>query len=242
MPRVKKAAKEFIKKVGKRRITLEILEKYISDEGYELYEYPHDHGCGYENDVIMLLKSIGKYEYSQEVYAFIYTDESKKLLFIKQHLTSTERLTLLSHEVGHIYLKHLTEKGVFVSNVEQEDEANRFSYLIRKNYSTEKTPILLSLSVIFAVIVFATVSNFILSESAPLSTKSQTSIYSQTTQQDGTQTQDSIVSITRTGDKYHMSWCNTISDNITYQIELSEAINLGYEPCKICRPDINITK
>jgi hypothetical protein len=46
---------------------------------------------------------------------------------------------------------------------------------------------------------------------------------------------ETVVYITRTGKKYHRSWCRSLKKS-RYEIIKSEAIRLGYTPCKICRP------
>ena len=67
----------------------------------------------------------------------------------------------------------------------------------------------------------------------------QTSVEEHIPEQNKTPAQSNHVLVTRTGEKYHMEWCSEVIDNITNPIEVSEAIKLGFEPCKVCRPDIN---
>jgi len=43
------------------------------------------------------------------------------------------------------------------------------------------------------------------------------------------------VFITKTGEKYHTNDCRHLS-NSRSSIELNEALNKGYEACKVCRP------
>lgn len=46
------------------------------------------------------------------------------------------------------------------------------------------------------------------------------------------------VYITPSGNKYHLATCRTVK-NVSKEITVSEAIKLGLQPCKICKP-INI--
>lgn len=43
------------------------------------------------------------------------------------------------------------------------------------------------------------------------------------------------VYITKTGEKYHLSWCTSLRRS-KIAISLGDAISRGYEPCKICNP------
>ncbi|MEI0477966.1 Ada metal-binding domain-containing protein [Brachyspira pulli] len=47
--------------------------------------------------------------------------------------------------------------------------------------------------------------------------------------------QEKIVYITRTGEKYHLEHCSSLRRS-KIKITLSEAIKKGYEPCKRCNP------
>lgn len=46
-----------------------------------------------------------------------------------------------------------------------------------------------------------------------------------------------IVFITKTGAKYHQAGCSSLRKS-KIQIPLSEAVRLGYEPCKLCNPPV----
>ena len=43
------------------------------------------------------------------------------------------------------------------------------------------------------------------------------------------------VYITKTGEKYHIETCRFLSKS-SFAIQLSDAIEKGYDPCKVCRP------
>lgn len=44
------------------------------------------------------------------------------------------------------------------------------------------------------------------------------------------------VYITTKGKKYHTAICRTIKNSSTTELAKEEAINAGYESCKICKP------
>lgn len=48
------------------------------------------------------------------------------------------------------------------------------------------------------------------------------------------------VYITKTGEKYHVNDCRYLSHS-KFSIELSDALNQGYEACKVCRPPQTLT-
>lgn len=45
------------------------------------------------------------------------------------------------------------------------------------------------------------------------------------------------VYVTKTGEKYHLSTCGSLRKS-KIQTTLGEAIERGYEPCKICKPPL----
>lgn len=49
--------------------------------------------------------------------------------------------------------------------------------------------------------------------------------------------EDTIVFITKTGKKYHLSSCSTLRSS-SIAITLEEAVARGYEPCTICHPPL----
>lgn len=235
---IKKAAKKFIKKLDGKKVTVESLEKYIKDEGYSICEYST--GIYADEATNEILNIINKLQYAQNTHGFTYRDNNKKILFIREYLSCDEKLLILSHEAGHICLRHTVQNGVFVSDVIQEDEANTFSQLIRHKPNS-------------IIPIFATFACFILLIFTILITNIpkrdkiyHENIYKQynviETEYDSDYDyfySDNYVYITRTGTKYHLPTCRYASNNAT-AIKLSEALKLGYEPCKDCRPDMNL--
>ncbi len=44
---------------------------------------------------------------------------------------------------------------------------------------------------------------------------------------------DSVVYVTKTGQRYHKSWCNCLRHSCN-QMSFAEAVNYGYTPCEFC--------
>lgn len=240
MDDIRKAAKKFVKKLDGKKVTVESLENYIESEGYIILEYLPGKS---DNKITNLLCTIGKYDYAQNISGFCYIDNSRKILFIRKHLSYRDKLSVLSHESGHICFKHPIQNGIFVSDVTQEDEANTFSQLIRHKPNNSNN----------IIAILATFASFILLTTAILITNIpkrdkiyHENIYKQynviETEYDSDYDyfySDNYVYITRTGKKYHLPTCRYSSKNAT-AIKLSEALKLCYEPCKDCRPDMNL--
>lgn len=54
----------------------------------------------------------------------------------------------------------------------------------------------------------------------------------------GLNTQAQTVYKTPQGQKYHLSTCRTVN-NVSKSLSVNQAIKMGLEPCKICKPPIN---
>lgn len=52
-----------------------------------------------------------------------------------------------------------------------------------------------------------------------------------------TETKDSFVYVSASGEKYHLESCRTLKDNKS-KLSLDKAISEGYEPCQICKPPV----
>jgi hypothetical protein len=48
---------------------------------------------------------------------------------------------------------------------------------------------------------------------------------------------DTVVYITKTGEKYHAEECSSLR-NSKIAVTLGEAVSKGYEPCQLCKPPI----
>lgn len=68
---------------------------------------------------------------------------------------------------------------------------------------------------------------------APVTTYSTTTTTIQPTYAPTT----TIVYVTKTGEKYHYSWCTYLSQS-KIEIQLGAAVARAYQPCKICRPPL----
>ncbi len=51
-------------------------------------------------------------------------------------------------------------------------------------------------------------------------------------------TGEEIVYVTKQGKKYHRENCKTIAGKTTFTMKLKDAVQGGYEPCKVCHPPV----
>lgn len=204
-----------------------------------------------------------KLEESAKKYrAFAYEYDDETVILYRGSLEGEQLLFAIAHEIGHLVLQHDENKH----DVENEaDEFARlligdYTYLKK---SALILAIVLLLSGIFIVKSCSRSDTVINNNVIPspqteptevtetikpaqerpefetaLTTTVEISTLNQETETE-IYTVDSkhTVYISKSGNKYHRADCYHINiDNCTMMFE-EQAINLGYEPCKTCRPD-----
>jgi len=133
---IRKTAQQFVSNFGCTSISYAKILDALHSQGFSVIEYSHFFN---DEETESLLTSLHLSEFSKTVKAFTYVDNTVRLVFLLEGLSNEEKLILLAHEQGHISLKHLTTKNkIFEEDIVQEDEANIFSYLIRKPSACSK--------------------------------------------------------------------------------------------------------
>jgi hypothetical protein len=51
-------------------------------------------------------------------------------------------------------------------------------------------------------------------------------------------TGEEIVYVTKSGKKYHLEDCRTLKGKTKFTMKLKDAVDGGYEPCKVCHPPV----
>ena len=174
-----------------------------------------------------------------------------------------DELTLLTHELGHIYLGHLNGSNVVSdTDVQKEDAANKFSSLLReyRGHRGVKRQITLSETLLLAIALIVCCglllgysvwrssndtqpqpSNLIpLESSTPAATSTPEATYTEqpTAGSDTPANADKQVVVTATGKKYHLPDCHYVSGrDKTRTMSIQEAKDSGLTPCLICKPD-----
>lgn len=193
--------------------------------------------------------------------AFAYEYDDETIILYRDSLEGEQLLFAIAHEIGHLVLQHDENKnGV-------EDEADEFARLLIGNYEYLKKSALILAFIFIAVLIMKPSSNSgtVTKNDAMLSQQTEPALVTEPIQErsefkpvltttkpsamkpeietEGTMyivDPEQAVFISKSGNKYHRMDCYHINaDNYT-MISEEQAISLGYEPCKTCRPDIEM--
>lgn len=120
-------AKEFLKEYRLNKVTLEALRSIIQSQGYTIVEFNHIFNDEYVATLIQALELDAMVEKSR---GFTYADRKRRLVFLHEDLSDSEKLLVLAHEEGHIYCEHFSSAAIIGRDVAQEHEANEFTHYI----------------------------------------------------------------------------------------------------------------
>lgn len=215
MNNINKKVFEFITKYNCLPLSYDKLVEILHSQGFSIITYSHFSNDPETED---LLNSLHILDFASKVKAFTYVDETMRLVFILEDLSDDEKLILLSHEEGHIFLGHLLNQRLILGqDIVQEDEANRFSLLLRNPNFAIKAKIFLA-SKKTKVVSICTISIAVLIMLVSVAISNSEECYY----------------ITKTGSKYHIQSCEYIKSHKTTKISKKEAERLGYTPCDLC--------
>lgn len=220
MNRCAKKVLEFAREHQILRINSENLIKAITDCGYEVkYFRP----CATEGKAQQLFEILNIKEFADGEDAFTYADINNRIVFVSKTLSEKEKCIVLSHELGHIYLKHMCNKKFIAGqNIEQEKEANEFSHYLMNGGWFFKMCMFLNnyrgkiiLSVI-GVILTITILGYLVGR---ISSGEENNTYY----------------VTENGEKYHEKGCKHLEDNnILKSGKRNKLEDSGYSPCGDC--------
>lgn len=171
----------------------------------------------------------------------VYTDyDNTYTVMLRRGLRPREQAALLIHEAGHILCGHNLDD----TSTDEEREAYAFERWVRFAPLVENMGAVL-FAVVSAVILFSVVHdasrvwpNEPSSLLAPSSISTSSWIAPASDTEDSKPTQHyNVVVITSDGEKYHKPDCYIIQNKTnTITVSIDEAVQMGKEPCKICRP------
>lgn len=143
----------FIKEYNITDLNYEKLNSIISECGYTLIEYNLLFNDEFVNEII---QSLNLEDVLREKQSATFANEAVKYVFLRKNLSKNDKITLLLHEIGHIYLEHITY-NVIINDVKYEREANEFAILvlqlIEKRKSRKKQlSILLDVAIVLCVL------------------------------------------------------------------------------------------
>ena len=216
---VVKKSKEFLRGNRLAKLTLSDAQSIIANQGYTIIPF---NNLSNTDDVDTLISNLGLSEQAEHSRGFTYADANFRLVFVHENLNDEEKLLVLAHEEGHIYLNHMAKASVLGNDVQEEAEANAFAqYVVSPSrghtcsYWIKTHKIATVLAVILAVAVLAGISILI------WNSVHWTNYY-----------------VTETGSKYHYEGCKYLKgkDN-TVRLTRNLYRSGLYEPCEVCLPE-----
>ena len=185
--------------------------------------------------------------------SFAYREGTLTLIAVYSRQSEKAKLDCILHEIGHILLGH----NLHNLTADAEREAEQFAtYALHGKPKKDKKAIFsLSIVLIFllafivGVVVFAANNIYSLTTAAPASSPTPHLDASSPPVQSASQTpkvdieanntgsENTLVVVTETGEKYHMPDCQYVKYKTnTTTVTLKVASLWGKEPCKVCRP------
>ena len=218
---IKLKVRKFRKEFDIRELTAKVLRDSIERQGYTIVEYNHIYNDESVGSLIMALKLSEQATHSK---CFSYADQNHRIVFLHEDLSDAEKVVVLSHEVGHIYLGHMSSTPILGRDVQEEYEANEFSHFLMNRGSFGKTILWIcnhkTVAVLSVVILACLISIGIVVSRI----KTENSYYEE-------------YYITESGNKYHMKDCVYVKDKANIHRMTIEEYESGlYEPCGVCLP------
>lgn len=179
---------------------------------------------------------------------FTYEDRSHKAIFILSG--KLDNIALL-REICHImYHRHNKTGNLIGSDLASKEKANKIIMQIIKPssklfawYRHRKWLYAVLISVSIVAVCSALVYGFLSRKTAPASVVTQTpySSFETARPSETGNIPENIgrqVYVTKSGNKYHKPGCAHLTDSAV-SISIEKAIEMGYEPCKSCLPQID---
>ena len=124
---IREKVKSFRKDFGIRELSYEVLSGAIEKQGYTVVEF---NNVSNSDNVQALVDALNLRQNIMFFKGFTYADSYYRVVFVNENLTKEEKLIVLSHEQGHIYLGHLSYTSIIGKDVTEEYEANEFSHYL----------------------------------------------------------------------------------------------------------------
>lgn len=132
---IQEKAKQFRKDFKLKELSYEVLSEAIEKQGYTVVEF---NSVSNNDNVQSLVDALNLRQNIIFFKGFTYADSNYRIVFINEDLTEEEKLIVLSHEQGHIYLGHLSYTSIIGKDVTEEFEANEFSHYLLNPQITQR--------------------------------------------------------------------------------------------------------
>lgn len=225
-------------------IGLKELKQIIKKSGWEIYSY---------SDAEEIIENYNLYDMASKNDSFTANVGNRVVIFYNDNISQLNFPHILGHEIGHIVLGHLNSGDDIYS---KERDCEIFSkellnysprYHIAPAFMFSITGVFLLITMIISSIQMNNTNNITIHTPDNSSNTTSNSLIidensdnanSELNSVDTSQSlqnETTIVYVTHTGKKYHLSGCWYIKDkNNLIEISIEEAEAAGYEPCKVC--------
>lgn len=218
---IKKETNRFIKQYSIKQLSFTVLKDVLNQQGYTLVEY---NGIFNDEVVTALLQSLNLQDMVSQSRGFSYSDKNHRIVFVNEDLSDEERLMVLAHEEGHIYLNHMTSQCCIGYDVKQEHDANEFAHYLLNQNSFCKASFFLKRHKRVCISVVCVILAIAMGTTGFLVYNRNQSYYDE-------------FYVTSSGQKYHRKDCIFVKNktNIS-RLTKEQYASSEYDPCEICLP------
>ena len=218
---IKLKARKFIKEFDVHELNYGTLKSAIERQGYTLVEYNHIFN---DEDVSRLIEALKLSNNIVRSRGFTYADQNYRIVFVHEDLSDAEKLVVLSHEAGHIYLGHMSSTPIIGRDVQEEHEANEFSHFLMNQGKLDKANLWVRRHKAAAILTVGILALLVTGGIVLSKIQTEKSYYDE-------------YYITESGNKYHEKDCIFVKDKTnTHRMTIEEFESGEYEPCGICLP------
>ncbi len=254
-------AKNFIKEYDVKSIDINSLDIVISKLGYNFVVY--NPLFDYDDNIAAIIEGFNIDNELKNTCCFTCKSELTNCIFVSDGIEEKELVHLLLHEICHIYMHHI-DKNAIANSAYYEYEANKFADDVKRYVNQNrlkrkalcKVPAFLISALIVTVVALSFKGNksdmFYYQEPPVIATEQTTEPITETVTEITTEstTEEPTESITENGEssetlyyvsssgrKYHLKDCYQINPNNCTALSLEQVVEMGYTPCKTCKPD-----
>ena len=218
---IKLKARKFIKEFDVHELNYGTLKSAIERQGYTLVEYNHIFN---DEDVSRLIEALKLSNNIVRSRGFTYADQNYRIVFVHEDLSDAEKMVVLSHEAGYIYLGHMSSTPIIGRDVQEEHEANEFSHFLMNQGKLDKANLWVRRHKAATILIVAILALLVTAGIVLSKIHTEKSYYGE-------------YYITESGNKYHEKDCIFVKDKTnTHRMTIEEFESGEYEPCGICLP------
>lgn len=218
---IRRKTKQFLKEFSVREPDCGELKRAIEGQGFTVVEYSHLLNDGAVGALVEALKLTDEIRRAR---SFTYADENHRIVFLNEALSDAEKLLVLSHEAGHIFLGHMSSPPMIGRDVQEEHEANEFSHYLLNRGAWERLRAGIRRHRVLAAAAAAALALLLVGGIVFAVAETEKRYYGN-------------YYITESGNRYHRRNCIFVRDKTNVHRMTVEEFESGeYEPCGMCLP------